>query len=372
MRSTKGRVAGVAAVCVLVGLSLWPAQSFAATARNVRTQQEAWHHASPADPGEDDPTCALPVGCVPQPGVPVNPYPEDTLHIGVAGGRDTARTFLTLDLSALPTGAFVTGGTLTVPVLTDDGSGSMQPEASDVAACPVVGAVKDAQGGAPDEQPEFSCETAAKARFRAGDEPVLLVDLAPIASLLSSGGVALVPSEDARAGGATWRVVVPARGHESKRAIVASLTYDPPASLDPIPEPAAPAGGGTDSQGLSSESGPLSAGGFDPAPAAAEPAPSFDNGPAPAAAGAVEGPLAAGPAAPVAAPVPLAAGGYAYPAVWLAPLVVAAIAGMLARSLGGEIVLAERPGATEATRPGLIERVLAAIRPPASPGSVTS
>lgn len=374
MRSTRIRTATLVPLLVLVCLSLWGAQSVAATARNVPTESEAWYHASPTDPGEDDPTCALPTGCAPQPGAPVNPYPEDTLQVGVAAGRDTARTFISLDLGKLPDGALLTGGTLTLPVLADSDSGSMRPEAAQVSACPVSGPIEEAQGGQPDDQPQFSCDTAAEGTFNEGDEPTITVDLAPIAALLSTGGIAIVPSQEARESGGTWRVAFPTSDHEgAASAITATLTYEEPPAFDaprdaPLPEPAPPfEGGGAVPGGAGSFP---DSGVFDPLPGddVAAPAPDFGDpsGEKAAADSGAEQPIAAGPVDP--GMMPAATGGYAYPAVWLAPLVLAAVAGALARSLSGEIVLPESgEGAGTAGAPNLMERLLAALRPPATP-----
>lgn len=350
---------------VLLCLSLWTPGSSAATARNVPTQKEAWYQASPADPGEEDPTCALPTGCLPQPGAPVNPYPEGTLQVGVAGGRDTARTFVALDLSDLPTGALISGGTLTLPVMANSESGSLRPEAARVMACPVAAPIEESHGGQPDDQPDFSCDTAAEGTFNKGGKPSITVDLSPIAALMTTGGIAIVPAAEARESGDTWRVAFPTRDNDSvEEAITATLNYEEPATLDaglPAAPPPPPAANNTGGAGSVSTGG-----GFEPAPAAEVAPPAFDEM-APAAA-----PPNPGPEQPIAAPEPVAAAvpavafGYAYPALWLAPLVLAGVAGALARSLTGEIVLPD-PGeeGVGPAQPNLVERLLAALHPPA-------
>ena len=58
---------------------------------------EAWYAAAPID------VCTTPLGCPPDQ-VPTSPYPADSLHVGVAGGQETARTYLLPDFSPL-TGA---------------------------------------------------------------------------------------------------------------------------------------------------------------------------------------------------------------------------------------------------------------------------
>jgi hypothetical protein len=365
MRSTRLRAAALVPLLMVVCLSLWTVHSAAATARNVPTEAEAWYQASPTDLGEEDPSCALPAGCLPQAGVPANPYPEDTLQVGVAAGRDTARTFVSLDLGALPDGALLTGGTLTLPVLPDSDSGSFAPATAQVSACPVSGTVEDARGGPPDEQPDFACSTAAEGTYNEGDEPTITVDLAPIATLLSTGGIAIVPSQDARDAGGSWRVAFPTRDSDAEVAITATLSYQEPPTFDaglPGPSAADAPGGGGNPGGFGSFE---SDAGFEPAPGADVAPPDFGDTAPQAAGPADEQPIAAGP--PVAAPVPAAAFGYAYPAVWLAPLVLAGVAGALARSLTGEIVLPEPAGEGTATSPNLVERLLAALHPPAGP-----
>ena len=369
------RAAAAVALALLLCLSLWATTSFAATAREVGTAQESWYHASPADLGEEDPTCTLPIGCAPQPSAPIQPYPEETLHVGIAAGRDTARTFLTLDLAQLPVGALITGGTLTLPVLQDEDSGSMRPETAELRACAVIGAVKKARGGAADEQPEYSCETTAKTTYQAGKDgapPTLSVDLAPLAATLATGGVAIVPTQGAQEEGATWHVAFPAREHDSKQQITARLEYDAAPALAPVLPPAVPAGDSGAPAGDASVTGgdsfapPADAGASGPVGALDEPATDAGVAPAPAAAPrTAEQPVVAGAAPPVATTPVAVVGGYAYPGVWLAPLVLVGVSGMLARCLAGEIELPNprSDGGAVAREANLIERLTEALWP---------
>src|SRR3954454_2588264 len=108
----------LAGVVVPLGwLAMGPAQaasrapgtgSHGGTAR-IADAAEAWYAASPID------TCSSPLGCAAAQ-VPTSPYPADTLHVGVAGGQETARPYVLPDLLSLPVGATVTGGTMTLPV----------------------------------------------------------------------------------------------------------------------------------------------------------------------------------------------------------------------------------------------------------------
>src|SRR4051794_35705875 len=70
------------------------AATAAATAPRTATvadSAEAWYADSPVD------LCTTPLGCPPQ-DAPTSPYPADTLHVGVAGGQETARTYVLPDL----------------------------------------------------------------------------------------------------------------------------------------------------------------------------------------------------------------------------------------------------------------------------------
>ena len=384
MHRTATRTAVVFATVVLLCLSLWPGSSLAETARGVQAERESWYQTSPAELGSEDPTCALPIGCAPKPSAPIQPYPEDTLQIGVAAGRDTARSFVMLDLGKIPDDALITGGTLTLPVLTDPESGSSDPQTADLSACAVIGTVKKARGGAADDEPEFSCESAGTAKYVKGKQPAFTIDLKPLSTALSSGAVAIVPSKKAREDGATWRVAVPAKEHASKETITATLTYDQADALGGFPFPPGPVaesgGGGSveDASAFDQPAGSGAAGSFDdPAPPAQQPQ---DAG-APAVAAPAEG------AAPQKAKQPVVVGAaeaapltpvaltdvYFYPGVWLAPLALAGIAGLLARSLTGEIVLPAHGGAGgSADDPDLLARLVAAFRGPTSSGTTNT
>lgn len=375
VRASRTRIAATAPLTLLVCLLVFGAQSFAATAENVPTRGEAWYEVPVTGGGEDDPTCALPTGCAPV-ATPVVAG-ENTLQVAVTGGRDRARTFLAFDVSTLPAGAMATGGTVTMPVLTSQDSGSLNPETAKLSACPVAGTVKDAQGGPPEEQPQYSCATAAEGKFNAdADPPTFTFELGPVASSLTFGGIAIVPSEAAHEGGDTFQVAFPTRKHESKAKITASVTYGEPPKIEPFappppPPPAPPPGPGLESfdSGIEDFGGGSDQVGL---PSVADPLPA-DVAPV------EEQPLVAGPAEPVAEPLAAPAPfGYAYPAVWLAPLALLGVAGALARALSGEIVVPEAGGgATTAAglttnQPGLLERLIAAVRPPAAPQSPTA
>src|SRR5206468_7362766 len=108
----KGAVA--LAATAVTGVLFWvaaaPVSADDATA-TVPTLNEAWYVTA---------QCALPTGCgAAGSSAPATPYPDGTLHVGIAAGTETDRTYLNLDLGSLPAGALLTGGTLTVPLDTD-------------------------------------------------------------------------------------------------------------------------------------------------------------------------------------------------------------------------------------------------------------
>src|SRR3954471_4432553 len=102
----------------------------------VADASEAWFAAGPVD------TCTTPLGCPPAQ-APTSPYPADTLHVGVAGGQETARTYLLPDLAGIPFDATTTGGTMTLPIAADSGDGTVSPDAAHITACVATKPVTD-------------------------------------------------------------------------------------------------------------------------------------------------------------------------------------------------------------------------------------
>src|SRR3954463_2209565 len=89
----------------------------------VTDVSEAWFSAGPVD------ICTTPLGCPPDQ-VPSSPYPADTLHVGVAGGQETARTYLLPELALVPPGATILSATMTLPVATSSTDGTQSPDAA--------------------------------------------------------------------------------------------------------------------------------------------------------------------------------------------------------------------------------------------------
>lgn len=186
----------------------------------VPTGIEAWYNVTP----QPSPA-ALPT---------VNPYPEETLHVGIAAGSEQARTYLTLDIGSIPSVNEITGGTLTLPVDPEDGS--IEPETARIKACFAPDPGREVRGDF-SPVPPIDCTFSSPAAFVAEPSPHFIVDLTPFTSTrgpfgsgLRSGGLALLPAVDAVAGRATWHVAFYAKGNQTARAqkISALVFHNPP------------------------------------------------------------------------------------------------------------------------------------------------
>src|SRR5438093_403095 len=138
---TKRVLSYLFASLVLVSLASWAGGSAAADDTRtvtVQMQAEAWYQ-------EIGPCVSL-IDCSALPAP--NPYPEDTLHVAATGGQENARTYLAFSLSAIPFGAQVQDGTLTLPLDTDQGDGSFAPDQADLLACLVTEPFKPVRGSA--------------------------------------------------------------------------------------------------------------------------------------------------------------------------------------------------------------------------------
>ena len=274
--------------------------------------------------------------------VPPSPYAAGTLHVGYSGAAEDSRTYLELNLSAIPFGAELSGGTLTLPVATDPQAGTLLPETAALQACLVATSVPDAiDGGINGAQPA-DCETSSPGVFvpAEGERPAAFtVDLAPFADAWAIGTAALavVPATE-QAEGASWHVAFSRRDREAEGA-------------EPITAELLLADGGDSDAPLGTGSGvslppPVepSSGGFDPGSLALDAGVSFA---APPVAAEVTSPVTAPGQAPQAAPLPISSVAtmldepYAYPGVFVLPLVMAAAAGWLGRALTRDLAVAE-------------------------------
>lgn len=328
-----------AAVGALVAGVLLGGTALARTA-GVATAVEGWHELSPLSP--------LPA--------PPREFPEDTLHIGVDVGRETAQTFLSFELTSLPAGAAIDGGTLTLPVAGAD-AGTSNPQTAEMVACLLTEPPVAVERGAAEERPAFDCATSSPAVFQdEGGKQAFSVDLAPLGALWSAGtvnhGVALVPTPEGRNPIASWRIALYAKESTAPGAapVTATVSY-PDSSAAPAPPaqaaaPPAPA--------PATATPPLPPGAFAPALLPSVPQESgltaATSLPPELLAGAVGAPPP--PAVGVTTPLPVAApagapagplGGFetvsiepflrAYPIAWVLPLAVAMLAATLGTSL---------------------------------------
>lgn len=290
-------------------------------------EAEAWYQAAPV--------CTLPTGC---PAGPPSPYAADTLHVGVVAGQEESRTFLQLDLSALPAGTKPAGGQLRLPVASGSRDGTRAPETAKLRACAVTEPVEDVDGEV-GTGPKMDCDAGSvEAVFvPAADEApaAFTVDLADLASTwitsAAPGALALLPAEEV-APAESWHVAFSDRTREGEDVakITAAVSYVATA-VDVSEAPPAAVSAPVDS-GFSAPSS------FDSGEVFAAPPSTFD---APNTLPQIEtAPQRAMPApAPQAAlqqVLPVASfvdAGFRYPAVFLLPLLFAVAVGWLARAL---------------------------------------
>lgn len=319
-------VAGVAALAVL----LFPVTVAQAQSSDVAasTSADSWYRPLPGLPAEAS-TCDLPIGCAPAVPLPVAPpsqYPAGTLHVGVGAGVEESRTYLTLDLSAVPDDARLIGGTLTLPLATEPEAGTVVPEMAKLRACLVEEFVRDDVEGDPTGAPTADCTTTSPATFvpAAGGGPASFeVDLDPfVGGWFGSGSLALVPDE-APAPTDTWHLAFSGHDRSVDDALKVSARlqvredrtaerseFEPELSLRPPDPPDTDFSVRDDSLSVDPSAS------FAAAPLVPSAQLSLDAAPA----------ASASQPALVAAQAPLVtvvAGRYAYPGVFLLPLAVA-------------------------------------------------
>ncbi len=309
----------------------------------VTPSTEAWYN--------EPPPCVGFIDCSALP--PSSPYPEDTLHVALSGGEETARTYLEFPLS-LPLGAVLDEGILTLPVDTEPANGSVTPEQADFVAC--LSSTKfEATRGSFEKPPDIKCEVR-KSGIYSEKRAVFEVDLSRFIEEWDTSKVALalVPSPKALEGTGTWHVVFPAMGPETddppepgaeKDPITATFRYtvDEDAEdaigteFDFTTEGAAPP---PSTGGASSDFGSSSLPGFDQSAPIGGTGSTADTGvPGPVAAADASAPQAA---QPVAAFLEGFAGrGFAYPVIWALPLLLLVGLGAIGRSLTKDLYLAD-------------------------------
>jgi len=311
----------------LVGISLAAGASAQQAEREsitVTIYKGAWYSQAPA--------CATPIDCALLPAP--NPYPEDTLHVALSGGEETARTYLALSF-ILPVDAELTGGTLELPVDTDPLHGSVTPEAAKMVACLATKKFKEARGSL-EKPPATKCAMRKGATYDA-EGAVFTVDLDRFVEEWDGGiaALALRPSQSALEGTDSWHVTFPAakQASEGQPVIAATLTYlvdEATGGLESGGSDPGPALSGSGPTDISSIAGP-SLGGF-AAPQSQAPTTQAPTTPAPADATSTQ------PVAVTTVPLSGFAGeGFAYPIVWAFPLLLLVLYGLIGRALTKEL-----------------------------------
>lgn len=349
MRSARRSAAAALSAGALLVLAPVPVAAAQAAPVQAQASSESWYRTTPVALPEDGLTvCDLPVGgctpTVPEVALP-SPYAPGTLHVGYTGAAEDSRTYLELNLVRLPFGSEISGGTLTLPVATDPQAGTLLPETAKIQACLLTRTVPDGIDGSLTGAQPADCKTVSPAKFVAGEAdkaPVFTVDLAPFADAWAVGtaALALVPTEE-QAEGANWHVAFSRRdrttgpGVETVQPITAALSLRAAkAPNGAVRPPALDAPGG-------------------PAMVDLPESPSFDGGSLALDGGGIvaAAPVTAGTTGALVAPVPPAdadpqvaqqpiaqvasvlGGSYAYPGVFLLPLLLVAGASWLGRAL---------------------------------------
>jgi len=274
---------------------------------------------------QPNPSCAAPSGCVttstlpvaPPVDVPLSPYQAGTFHVAYGGGQETARSYLAFPYEGID--GTVTGGTLDVPLDVATADGSAQPETSHVQACLVSATITPTEGSI-SPPPLASCEQHALLTYVAKPAPHLHADLAPLlGGLVTTSGIALLPDATAPQTDA-WHVVFSSASRTDTGKTdppVMKLAVTPSSSSDVVDTPV----------DLPS-SAPVAVLPNTPSMSVGTPSlPQTDLS-------AVTAPEVQAPAAaaPQAAPRTITVG-YAYPAVWLLPLVFLVLVPLGARAL---------------------------------------
>ena len=305
-----------------------PAASARPEAVTVKPRAESWYRSTFGLSLGGPPTCDTPVGCGPAlpPEVqsPPSPYPDGTLHVGVTAGFEDARTYITLDFSVID--SEILDGTLSLPVDATPESGTLAPETAGIRACLVTDFVVDGINGDLTGAPAVDCAVTADATWVPGEDDrpaVFRVDLAPFLDHWGplAGALSLLPAEGAGPSDA-WHVAFSRRDRDELDLLItatlevaAAVNPDGSASTGTPPVTGVP-GSPQLPFPLGPIAGPPSTGGADPGvapPVVATDPPSNPPQVAP--------PLAFSPAR-----------GFAYPAVFLLPFLLATAGGWCARA----------------------------------------
>ncbi len=213
---------------------------------------EAWYQL--------DPTCKVP-GCVglgslpTQPPAPPSPFPAGSMHVAVAAGTETARSYMSF---SLPLGdSLLSGAALNVPLDVSAADGSQTPETAKIAVCTFLGTIEPANGSI-EPPPTADCSRGVSAAYVAAPVPHLHAELGTMLDMLSAGaGLALLPDAHQVAQTDAWHVTFSAHDRsDSAKTPPASLsitTTTATATELPTfqgPDPVAPDGSVQQPQGL--------------------------------------------------------------------------------------------------------------------------
>lgn len=236
---------------LIVAVSAWSPYGWGATdvpkTEKVGTGVEAWYYVFPASPAP----APTPLPVAPD---PVNPYGDDTLHVGITGGQEDSRTYISLDTKSLPTTFKLLDGTLILPIDPDDGT--VMPDTARLQVCLTASPpVKDDEGSF-EEPPEIDCKTKSAADYQEKPYPHFEVNMTPFQDDLAFGGLAILPTDAAKEKNDSWHVAFYAKKNKDKTAkpITAKLQFvEEDLTIQPTIAPPPTTGGGGD----------ISGGGFD-------------------------------------------------------------------------------------------------------------
>jgi len=188
---------------------------------SVGDAAEAWYAASPVD------ICTTPLGCPPAQ-APTSPYPANTLHVGVAGGQETARTYLLPDVLKLPFGFTPVTATMTLPVATGASDGTQSPDTAHLVACLATQPFTDGDAGSTKTPPKPDCSTSAKPHYDA-KKHVLTLDATAFMQAWAKGtppfGIALLPDSKATQPTDSWHIAINGRKRAGTPHVTTSVTF---------------------------------------------------------------------------------------------------------------------------------------------------
>ena len=310
----------VVSLSVAFAWRIAPAAAAAERRTTAFMTTEAWY--------SEPPPCVSLIDCSAAPAP--SPYPKDTLHVSMAGGRETARTYLAFAVPSAP-GTELFGGVLTLPVDTAAADGSLTPDQATIQACPVTAPFKPVRGST-QKPPAANCHVTSAATYDK-KTAAFTIDLTPFVSTWHGGSaeLAIVPSKAAAQPGATWHVVFHATTKPDKTAppiTVGFVTYTAPSSSPPKPAGGStqPSGGGGSFGSTTSTGGSFSS---------SFPQPSFTSTTTTTTTTS-QTPTGLQPAPPTSLEG-FAGPGFAYPAVWALPLLLLAGIGAIGRALTKEL-----------------------------------